>query len=85
MSDQAPVIAKPVEVVITYGCGSNLENCYSRVTGESKQAVMDEVSRVTEGKYSFSYHDKPAYETMIKTWSLKEVELQPMYPRGGSY
>lgn len=85
MSNQAPVIAKPVEVVITYGCGSNLENCYSRVTGATQKEVMDEISRVTNGKYSFSYFDKPAYEAMIKTWNLKEVELQPMYPRGGSY
>ncbi len=72
-------------LIITYGCGSNLENCYSRVTGETMTEVRDRISEVTKNKYSFSYPDDSAAEAMIARWNLKEVALQPMYPVGGHY
>lgn len=81
-----PLLAPPkVSLLITYGCGSNLEGCYSRVTGASMEKVREEIHRATGGKYSFSYADDAKGAEMIKTWDLKEVELQPMYPREGSY
>lgn len=72
-------------LIITYGCGSNLQNCYSRVTGESMEAVHKKITEVTNGHYSFSYMDNAETADMIKRHNLTEVNLQPMKPIGGHY
>lgn len=79
------LLENSVSLLVTYGCGSNLENCYSRVVGATAQEVRAEIARVTQGNYSFTYPDDANGKIMIETYNLKEVELQPMYPRDENY
>lgn len=86
MSTQADLPVTPqASLIITYGCGSNLQNCYSRVTGESMEAVRKKITEVTDNQYSFSYMDNAETADMIKRHNLTEVNLQPMKPIGGHY
>ena len=65
-----------MKVLVTYGCGTPLENCYSLVDGDTYEDCRKEIFRVTEGKYSIDYpYDEYAY--MIQEYNLKEVPLQP--------
>ena len=60
---------------VTYGCGSNLEGCYSTVYADSYDEARSWIDYETGGKYAFVYeHDK--YEDAIAYWNLTEVPLQ---------
>jgi len=60
---------------VTYGFGSNLENCYSRVEGEDEQDCLRQISEATLGAYAFTYTEKH-FAGQVEQWGLREVPLQ---------
>jgi len=65
-----------MKVLITYGSGTPLKDCYSIVEGKTYAACRKEIFRITEGKYSMDYPYED-YAYMIEEYNLKQVPLQP--------
>lgn len=66
-----------INVMVTYGCGTNLNNCYSVVSGSNYENVMAFIARVTKGKYSFTYIGQEEIDRQVALYNLKQVPLQP--------
>lgn len=64
------------EFFVTYGFGSNLKNCYSKVTGPDYSTARALVDDVTEGKFAFMY-DAERFAGQVEKYGLTEVPLQP--------
>ena len=65
-----------MKVIVTYGSGTPLKNCYSIVEGKTYADCRKEIFRITEGKYSMDYPYEQ-YAHMIEEYNLKQVPLQP--------
>jgi len=63
------------EFFVTYGLGSNLANCYSKVLGVDYGEARRLVDDVTQGKFAFMY-DKQEFEGQAEEYGLTEVPLQ---------
>lgn len=66
-----------VIVMVTYGCGTNLANCYSVVSSNSYENAMKLISSATEGKYAFTYIGQEEIDNQVSRFNLKKVPLQP--------
>ena len=69
-----------VLLYVTYGCGSNLANCFSVVEAENAQAAFDEVCKVCGTSYAFTYTHNAWYQggtSQEKIWGLTKVPLRP--------
>ena len=65
-----------MKVLVTYGSGTPLKNCYSIVESKTYADCRKEIFRITEGKYSMDYPYED-YAYMIEEYNLKQVPLQP--------
>ena len=65
-----------VKIMVTYGCGTNLGNCYSLVSASSYEDGMALISSTTGGEYAFSYTDEADIARQIEAYGLKKVPLQ---------
>ena len=60
---------------VTYGCGSNLANCYSKVEAEDAHAGREAVRLVCGAKFAFFY-DEEGFAGQVEQFGLREVPLQ---------
>lgn len=65
-----------VKIMVTYGCGTNLGNCYSLVSASSYKEGFKIISDVTDGMYAFTYTDEADIARQVKMYGLKKVDLQ---------
>lgn len=64
------------EFFVTYGFGSHLERCYSKVEAEDIHQARDKIFKVTGGKHAFIYSARD-FEGQPEKYDLMEVALQP--------
>jgi hypothetical protein len=51
-----------MKVIVTYGSGTPLKDCYSIVEGETYTDCRKEIFQITKGKYSMDYpYEQYAY------------------------
>lgn len=62
-------------IYITYGFGSNLAGCFSKVEAESEAACYFEIGQKTKMKYAFSYTEAE-FAGQVERHNLREVPLQ---------
>lgn len=67
-----------MKLFITYGCGSNLCNCYSVVEGKDYSECRAHADEVTEGKFAFGYSEEK-FKGQPEKYGLTEVPLQPQW------
>ena len=70
------------KLYVTYGCGTNLADCFSVIEAPSMQECYDKL-QVIEGKYSFTY-DSDHFVGHAEKYGLTEVPLQKMIYTGGA-
>ena len=64
-----------VRIMVTYGFGSNLRNCYSVVEGETLTEIMNKIESVCGRDYAFVYYEGEIPKQAEK-YGLFEVPLQ---------
>jgi len=64
------------EFFVTYGFGSHLERCYSRVPADTIHQAWDKIFEVTGGKHAFIYTEEQ-FKGQPEKYDLREVALQP--------
>ena len=70
-----------MKLFITYGCGSNLRNCYAVVEGENYKECRAHADLITEGKFAFDYSEEQ-FKGQPEKYGLTEVPLQPQRFKG---
>lgn len=64
-----------MKIYVTYGCGSNLPNCYSEVFCENYGQGRAHVDAVTRGKFAFTYTEED-FVGQVEKYGLHLVPLQ---------
>lgn len=67
-----------MKLYVTYGCGTNLKQCYSVVEAEDFDIAIEAVFAGTRGRHSTTYSED-RFAGMVEKWGLREVPLQPCY------
>ena len=62
---------------VTYGCGTNLYNCYSVVQGFDYEDARNTVFTEIGPAFAFMY-DEDQFAGQAEKYDMREVELQPM-------
>ena len=62
---------------VTYGCGTNLRNCYSAIQAVDYDDAMNIVFTEIGSAFAFMY-DKTEFAGQAEKYGMHEVELQPM-------
>ncbi len=72
---------------VTYGFGTNLQNCYSELFAQSIEEARELAFATTKGKHAFLYSSRDWMidgKTQAEAYNLREVPLQPQ-KRAGTY
>jgi hypothetical protein len=63
-------------VYVTYGIGTNLNGCYSKVEGADYEECRAKIFQGTKARHAFDYDETEGLR-IVEKYSLREVPLQP--------